>query len=140
MADEELERLKELREIKRNNLRVIERQIAQFGEKWAPAHKLTERAELREAIAKYDTVLGSALSSDIGDDLGGAGRFILYLEELKAVKESIALYGYQLGEFIQETGEYRKAHAMEHVRDRRWTVAAALALLLVAAFVLGRLI
>lgn len=140
MADDELDRIKELCDTKRERLGVLNQQIAQFGEMWAPPHYLVERKELKEAIAKYETVLGSALPTGVGDDLGAAGRFVLTLEEFKAVKKSVALYGYQLGEFIAETREYRISHAAEHQRDRRWTIAAALALLLVAAFVLGRLI
>lgn len=140
MADSEIEHIQAQRETTRRRLRIIEQQIAQFGEKWAPPHLITERAESREKLNKYETVLTSATPIEVGDDLSEKGRFILYLEEFKTVKEMVALYGYQLGEFIQETSEYRSRHAIEHARDRRWIIGGAIALIVIAAFVLGRLI
>ena len=140
MADDEIARLSELRTIKRNRLRILERQIAQFGEQYAPAHLLTERAELHETLAKYETVLGSAIPSDVGDDLGASGRFVLTMEEFRSLRDMIALYGYQLGGFIEETNTYRAAHAKEHTRDRKWQIAVAVGVFLLLAFVLGRLI
>jgi hypothetical protein len=147
MADDELERINELRALKRTRLRIIERQVAQFGEQYAPAHLLTERAELRETLAKYETVLGSAIPSGVGDDLGASGRFILSMEEFKNVKDTQALFGYQFGEFvievrefIAETNVYRQSHAVEHAGQRRWLIAAVIVLFLIAAFILGRLI
>lgn len=140
MGGEEIDRIKERLNDSRKRLRVLDRQIAQFGEKWAPAHLITESAEIREAISKYETVLGSPLSAEVGDELGDGGRFILYVEELRAVKDSVALYGYQLGEFIQSTNDYRAAHEKVHGHDRRWQIAAAVGVFLILAFVLGRLI
>lgn len=140
MAGEEIERIASLCQAQRQRLRVVETQIAQFGEKWAPAHLLVERAETREAIARYETVLGSSLPAEVGDDLGDSGRFILYLEELRAVRQSIALYGRQLGDFIEETTGYRERHAIEHSRDRRVFYAAIGILVIIAAFILGKLI
>lgn len=147
MADDELEQIKKLREAKRQRLRIVEQQIAQFGEKWAPAHLLADRAELRESITKYETVLGSSTPTEVGDDLGAGGRFVLTLEEFKTVKDGLALLGYQVGGFIDEmrdfvtdTKTYRAAHTTEHLHYRRWIVGGAIALGIIAAFVLGRLI
>lgn len=147
MADDELEQIKKLREVKRQLLRVTEQQIAQFGEKWAPQHLIVQRGELREAITKYEQVLGSNVSTEVGDDLGAGGRFVLTLEEFKTVKDGLALLGYQVGGFIDEMREfvidtktYRAAHTTEHLHYRRWIVGGAIALGIIAAFVLGRFV
>jgi len=147
MAVDDLEQIAKLRETTRTRLRVLETQIAQFGEKWAPAHLITERAEAREALAKYETVLGSVIPTEIGDGLGAGGRFVLTLEEFKAIQDRLALFGYQFSEFVgemrdfvSETKQYREHHTAEHARDRRWFIAGAVTLFIVAAFILGRLV
>lgn len=138
MADDEIEHIKELHALKRQRLRVLEKQIAQFGEQYAPAHLVIERGEVRETLAKYETVLGSSIPSDVGDDLGVSGRFVLTMEEFRSLRDMVALQGYRLGEFIAETVEHQKEHRAEHAKDRKWQVAAAIALIIIAAFVLGR--
>lgn len=140
MADDEIARIKHLYDAKRARLHIIEQQIAQFGEKWAPAHLLTERAELNEAIAKYETVLGSAIPTEVGDDLGTGGRFVLLLEEIRRVGQTSVLHGVQLSEHIADTAAYRAQHKAEHDRDRRLRIIAFVVIALFVAFLLGRLL
>ena len=139
MADDEIERIKGLCDAKRRRLAAIERQIALFGEAYAPPHLLTERAELREAVAKYETVLGSPVPTEIGDELGVGGRFTLVMEEFRRLQQAVALHGVQLSEHIAGTTEYREKHAAEHTRDRRMVAGAVVAVALILAFFVGRM-
>lgn len=140
MATDEVERIQERCEATRRRLAIIEQQIAQFGERWAPAHLLTERAEAQAAIEKYEAVLGSAIPTEVGDDLGAGGRFVLLLEEFRSLRKSVVLHGVQLSEHIADTAAYRTQHKIEHDRDRRWLIVVVVLFAVAVAFVLGRLV
>ena len=140
LATDDIENIQRQRDATRQRLHVIQRQIAHFGERWAPAHLLTERAEAQAAIEKYETVLGSAIPPGVGDELGAGGRFVLLLEEFRSLRQSVVLHGVQLSEHIADTAAYRTRHKVEHDRDRRLWIVGVILIAVVLAFTLGRLL
>lgn len=87
-ADEEAQRLEELRRIKRATLHELDKQAAQYTASMVPPHIQTERQRLRRELGIVDLVIASPLNGEIGEDLGEASRFVAYLEQLYKVERS----------------------------------------------------
>lgn len=93
-ADEEAQRLDELRRIKRATLHELDKQAAQYTAGSVPPHIQTERQRLRRELGMVESVIASPLSAAIGDELGEANRYIAYIELMrqgdKATLEAVA--------------------------------------------------
>ena len=133
--DDEAQHLLDLQAIKRRRLRALDKQIETYGEAGAPTHLVVERDELRQALGVVETVIRSPLHASIGDELGERWRFVAYLEEVRGVRQSVALLGARLEAFVEASTMWRNRIT--------WIIVVLIIIVsviaLVGAFWLGRL-
>lgn len=93
MGSEEDLHLLEIRQARLTRLRIIEQQIAQFGDPYAPSHLIADRAKLRAELDIADTAISAPASTDIGDEMGAGARFLVHVEILRQTREAVAEVG-----------------------------------------------
>ena len=107
MASDEERHYEELRAIRQRNLAAIEEQIERFGA-YSPPYLLVERAKLRQELGIVEKVLAApAGTSEIGDELGETGRFLLYHESLRQLDKKVADLVGQFLSFTEDSKEWR---------------------------------
>lgn len=128
MSDEQ--HLKELKEIRQDRLKEIEKQIAAFGDEFAPPHLLVEAAKLRNEIGIVDVVASAPISSSISDDLKSSGRFQAYYEQYRLINQSVAHLGKELDKFVEGSLIWRK-------EIKSWLIVIFIALFILSMSVVG---
>jgi hypothetical protein len=130
--DEETERFIAIRKIKNNRLYELDKQAAAYGEYNAPPQVEMERRSLRDELGMMETAIQSPARSEVTDELGPAGRFLVNHQQNREIKQSIAALAVDLEAFIKDSVEWRTMH-------RQWLliigVAVVVILVIVVAFV-----
>lgn len=107
-----------LRDTKMRRLHTLELQIErQGGDAHAASHLLVERTELRAALAIVEPVVTTAVPASLGDELGGAGRWLATMEQhrqtSKAVRDlagTVIAIEVRLDEFMATSQDWRNMH------------------------------
>lgn len=128
MTDEQ--HLKELRDIRLERLREIEKQIAAFGDEFAPPYLLVEAGKLRNEIGIVESAAASPISSSISDELKASGRFQAYYEQYRLINQSVAHLGSELDKFIEGSLVWRK-------EIKQWLIIIFLSLFIISMVVVG---
>ena len=137
--DDEIQRLIEIRRIKLDRLYELDKKAAMYGELDVPPHIQMQRTDLRAELGKMqlelgavETALQAPVTSSVGDELGTAGRFLVYYQQNREIKQSIAKLAVDLDGFISESKVWRMHH-------RQWLliigVAVVIILVIIVAFV-----
>ena len=114
MDDSETDRLRELREIKRERLHELDKQAERYGLD-VPPHIALERARLQKELRPLDAVVDRAPNAAFVEELGGSGRFGVTYTEIQRANDGIALLGERLDDFIAMSREWRAMH-------RQWII------------------
>lgn len=128
--DEETARFVEIRKIKLARLYELDKQAAAFGEYSVPPHVEMERGSLREELGMMEAAINSPARAEVGDELGAAGRFLVYHQQNREIKQSIAALAVDLHQSIAQSLEWR---AMQ----RNWNIVIAIVVILIFAIVVA---
>jgi hypothetical protein len=137
VADSETDRLRELREIKRQRLHELDKQAERYGYD-VPAHIALERAELQKELKPLDVVVDRAPSAAFVEELGGSGRFGVTYGEIQRANDGIALLGERLDDFIAISREWRAMHRQWIILIGIVVVVILVAFAVVATYVFTR--
>lgn len=107
--DEETAHFIELRKAKRERLMVLDKQAARYGID-TPPHIELERISLRDELGMVETAIKTPARPDISEELGSGGRFLVYYQQNREIKQSIAAVAVQLEAFIAQSLEWRSMH------------------------------
>lgn len=128
--DDETERFIAIRKIKLRRLHELDRQAAAMGEYNAPAHIEMERGSLRDELGMMDQAIAAPARSKVGDELGPAGRFLVYHQQNRETKQTIAAMSVELSMFIADSLEWRAMH-------RNWVLIISMTVILLLAVVVA---
>jgi preprotein translocase subunit SecF len=146
-VDEETQRLIAIRRIKQARLHELDKQAAAMGEYAVPPHIQMERNDLRRdlglaqlELSAVETAIAAPITSNVGDELGPNGRFMVYYQQNREIKQSIAKLADDFDEFkngrfqdfVSESKDWR-------MRNRQWLliigVAVVIILVIIVAYV-----
>jgi hypothetical protein len=88
--DDETQHYARVYKAKRARLNILEEQIAAMGEYNVLPHIAMERDSLTEEIGMFGIAMESPARAEAGDELGPAGRFLVYYQQNQDIKKSIA--------------------------------------------------
>lgn len=108
--DEETQQFIQVRKIKLERLRVLDQQAAAYGPYATPPHIEMERTTLREELGMVEQAIQSPARASIGDELGASGRFLVYVQQNREIKQSIAALAVDLERFVTASEEWRSMH------------------------------
>lgn len=128
--DEETERFVAIRKIKLARLYELDKQAAAMGSYSAPPHIEMERSSLREELGMMDAAIASPARAEVGDELGVSGRFLVYHQQNREIKQSIAALAVQLETFITVSLEWRTMH-------RNWILLIGVVVILILVVVVA---
>jgi hypothetical protein len=123
-VDEETARFIAIRKIKLDRLYELDRQAAAFGEYNAPPHIQMERTSLRDELGMMESAINSPARAEVGDELGPAGRFLVYHQQNREIKQSIAALAVEFEKFVSSSQEWRAMH-------RNWILLIGLVVILI---------
>jgi hypothetical protein len=89
-VDEETQHYARVYKAKRARLNILEEQIAAMGEYSVLPHVAMERNSLKEELGMFVIAMESPARAEAGDELGPAGRFLVYYQQNQEIKKSIA--------------------------------------------------
>lgn len=107
--DVETQRYAEIIKAKQARLFVLDKQAATYGID-VPPHIEMERGSLRDELSMVETAIASPARSEVGDELGAAGRFIVNHQQNREIKQSIAAVAVKLDRFIEQSESWRNMH------------------------------
>jgi len=110
LVDEETQRFIAIRKIKVDRLYELDRQAAAYGEFNVPPHIQMERVSLRDELGMMDQAIQAPARAEIGDELGPSGRFLVYHQQNREIKQSIAALAVQFDQFMKKSDEWRMRH------------------------------
>jgi len=122
-VDDETSRFIAIRKIKLARLHELNKQAAAFGEYNVPPQIAMEQGSLRDELGMMDSAIAAPARSEVTDELGPAGRFLVNYQQNRDIKQSIAALAVQL-----ETGL---------AMHRNWIVLIGVAVLLILVAVVA---
>lgn len=135
--DEETQRLIEIRKVRKQRLHELDKQAAALGEYNVPPHIQMERNDLRKELGlarmeyeAVETAIAAPISSNVGDELGPNGRFMVYYQQNREIKQSIAKLAVDFDTFVSES----KAWRMQH---RQWLLIIGITVVIVLIIVVA---
>lgn len=123
-VDEETRRYIDIRRVKLRRLHELDRQAAAYGEFNVPPHIQMERTSLQDELGMVETAINAPARAEIGDQLGASGRFLVYHQQNREIKQSIAALAVRLEEFITQSLDWRMKH-------RQWLLVISIAVLFI---------
>ena len=87
--DEETQRYAAIIRLKQARLHELDKQAAVYGIDEPPQIAM-ERGSLQEELGMMEIAVQSPARSSAGDELGAAGRFVVYYQQNQDIKRSIA--------------------------------------------------
>jgi len=129
-VDEETERFVIIRKIKLRRLHELDKQAAAFGEYNAPAHIEMERGALRDELGMMEQAINAPARAVVGDELGVAGRFLVYHQQNREIKQSIAALAVQLESFVATSEAWRMMH-------RQWLLIIGVVVIIILVAVVA---
>lgn len=129
-VDEETQRFIAIRKIKQQRLHELDKQAAALGEYAVPPHIEMERTSLREELGMVEVAIQSPARSEIGDELGASGRFLVYHQQNRDIKQSIAALATELQDFVGESKDWRTMH-------RQWLIIITIVVVLILVAIVG---
>jgi hypothetical protein len=108
--DDETLRYIAIRKDKQAQLRILDEQASKFGELYVPPYIEMQRVSLREELTMVETAIQSPARSEIGDELGTTGRFLVYHQQNREIRQSVAALAIQLETFIEHSEMWRNMH------------------------------
>lgn len=128
--DEETSRFIAIRKVKLAYLHQLDLKAAAFGPLDAPPYIEMERVSLREELGMVDAAIASPARATVGDELGVTGRFLVYHQQNREIKQSIAALAVDLEKFVTNSLEWRTMH-------RQWILIIGVAVILILAAVVA---
>lgn len=122
--DEETERFIQIRKIKAARLFELDKQAAAFGSFGVPPQIEMERVSLRDELGMMESAIAAPARAHVGDELGAAGRFLVYHQQNREIKQSIAALAVQFESFVTASQEWRVMH-------RNWILLIGLVVILI---------
>lgn len=128
--DEETQRFIQIRKIKAARLFELDKQAAAFGEYSVPPQIEMERVSLRDELGMMESAIQAPARAEIGDELGAAGRFLVYHQQNREIKQSIAALAVQFEQFVTASLEWRTMH-------RNWILLIGLVVIFILVAVVA---
>jgi hypothetical protein len=129
-VDEETDRFIAIRKIKVRRLYELDKQAAAFGEFAVPPQIEMERGSLRDELDMMESAIAAPARSAVGDELGPAGRFLVYHQQNREIKQSIAALAVQIETFVTESEDWRGMH-------RQWLLIIGVVVILILVAVVA---
>lgn len=130
--DEDTRHYITLRKTKLKRLRELDIQAAAYGEYSVPPHIQMERTSLQDELGMVESAINAPARAEVGDELGERGRFLVYHQQNREIRQSIAAVAVQLEEFIKQSLEWR-------MKISQWvlliTITVFIIILIVVAYV-----
>lgn len=123
-VDEETTRFIAIRKVKLAYLHQLDLKAAAFGPLDVPPYIEMERVSLREELGMVDAAIASPARAMVGDELGVTGRFLVYHQQNREIKQSIAALAVDLEKFVTNSLEWRTMH-------RNWILIIGLAVVII---------
>jgi hypothetical protein len=130
VVDEETSRFIAIRKVKLERLYLLDKQAAAAGEFNVPPQVEMERRSLRDELGMIDAAIAAPARSEVGDELGPAGRFLVYHQQNREIKQSIAALAVELQTFVTESQEWRVMH-------RQWLIIISIIVVLILVAIVG---
>lgn len=105
--DEETQRYAAIIKIKQQRLFELDKQAAAQGEYSVAPHIQMERESLREEVGMMETAIAAPGRAETADELGPSGRFQVYYQQNREIKQSIAAVAVKLDGFIETSKGWR---------------------------------
>ncbi len=130
--DEETARYVAIRKVKLARLHELDVQAAAYGKYNTPPQIEMERTSLRDELGMVETAINAPARAEVSEELGVSGRFLVYHQQNREIKQSIAALATQLDEFIEHSRDWRMKHG-------QWllliSITVVFVLIIVVAFV-----
>ena len=121
--DDETRRYIAIRKIKQARLFELDKQAATYGLA-VPPHIEMERVSLRDELSMVESAIAAPARAEVGDELGVSGRFLVYHQQNREIKQSIAALAVQLESFIAQSVAWRAMH-------RQWLLIIGMAVIVI---------
>lgn len=128
--DDETQRFIAIRKVKIERLYLLDKQAAAYGEYNIPPHVEMERGSLRDELGMMESAIAAPARSAVGDELGPSGRFLVYHQQNREIKQSIAALAVQLETFVAESEDWRAMH-------RQWLLIIGVVVVLILVAVVA---
>ena len=128
--DEETARYISIRKVKLKRLHELDLQAAAYGEYNVPPQVQMERSSLRDELGMVETAINAPARAEVSEELGAAGRFLVYHQQNREIKQSIAALAIDLEDFVTQSQDWRSMH-------RQWLFIIGVAVVIILVIIVG---
>jgi hypothetical protein len=133
--DEETRRYIRIQKEKQAELGILEEQAARFGDLYVPPHIKMQIGVLKDELSVVESAIKSPARSGVADELGTAGRFAVYHQDNRDVKQMIAALAVDIENAGKQSREWRDHLEARMNRLGSWGIV--ITILVVAILVAG---
>lgn len=136
-VDEETQHYIRVRKTKLARLHELDIQAAAYGKYNTPPHIEMERTSLREELGMVESAIKTPARPEIAEELGASGRFLVYHEQNREIKQSIAALAVQVETFITQSADWRDGITRTLMQYRQWFLLIAITVVFVVVIVVA---